>query len=77
VLAVFSFFVIGISEFCTKYESRFKEAFIAALSIPEVLSWISFLIWHAVEYGFLGSFALGLVALLIYAMINLMHAFIH
>ena len=76
-MAVFSFIVIGVSEFCTKYESRFKEAFIAALSIPEILSWLTFLIWHAVEHGFLGSFALGMVALLLYGMINLMHACIH
>jgi hypothetical protein len=39
------FILIAISECVTKAESRFKEAFIALLSLPEILSWITYIVF--------------------------------
>jgi hypothetical protein len=38
------FILIAISEIVTKAESRFKEAFIALLSLPEILAWITYIV---------------------------------
>lgn len=42
---VISFIIIGISEFITKTESRFKEAFIAMTSLWEFGSWCTVLVF--------------------------------
>lgn len=66
-----------ISEICTKKESRFKEAFIALLSLPELGAWITFLVFHYYRRGIGGSFALGIIAALIYGILNFVHMIIH
>jgi len=57
-IGICDFIVILISEICTKKESRFKEALIALVSVPELGSWITFLIFHYFRRGIGGSFAL-------------------
>lgn len=47
------------------------------LSLPELGAWITFLVFHYYRRGYLGAFALGSIALMIYVMINLLHACIH
>jgi hypothetical protein len=48
--SIAAFLVILISEIVTKGESRFKETFIAALSLPEFFSWINLLVfmWYRI-----------------------------
>ena len=77
VLGTFAFIIIAISEIVTNTVSRFKEAFIAMLSLCEVGCWIAFLVFHFLEFGYLGSFALGAMASLVYIMLNLIHACVH
>jgi hypothetical protein len=74
---IVSFIVILVSEFTTKRESRFKEAFIALLSLLELGSWIAFLVFHYLRQGYGGSFFLAGIATLIYMLINLIHMVIH
>lgn len=76
-MGIVSFFIILGSECMTKRESRFKEAFIAILAFPELGSWIAFLVFHYFRRGYLGSFALGSIAIFVYLIINLLHACIH
>jgi len=74
---VVGFILISISECVTKRESRFKEAFIAFLSLPEVGSWICFIAFTMYRVGAIGPTLLAAIALLMYAVINLAHAIIH
>ena len=69
--------LILVSEIKTKTESRFKEAFIALLSLCEMGSWITFIVFKDVRQGKSGVTALALIALGMYVMINLLHACIH
>ena len=69
--------LILVSEIKTKTESRFKEAFIALLSLCEIGSWITFIVFEDVRQGRTGITALALIALGMYVMINLLHACIH
>lgn len=74
---MFDFIIILLSEIFTKTESRFKEAFIALLSIPELMAWVTFLIFNFARRGAGGSFALALIALVIYGVLNFVHAIVH
>ena len=74
---VIAFVVILISEIVTKGESRFKEAFIAALSLPEFLSWANLLAFMWYRVGQVGSTAFCAIAIMLYVMINVAHAIIH
>jgi hypothetical protein len=51
-LSILFFILIVISEIVTKTESRFKESFIALISIPEILCWITYigLLFVTIEY---------------------------
>jgi hypothetical protein len=74
----FIFFIIILaSEIKTKTESRFKEAFIALLAIPEVLSWCALAVLYYFNTGLLGAFTLAAAALFMYAVINFTHAIVH
>ena len=74
----FIFFIIILSsEIKTKTESRFKEAFIALLSIPEILSWCTLCVFYYFKTGLLGAFTLAAAALFLYAVINFSHAIVH
>ena len=75
--AIIMFFLILISEIVTKTESRFKEAYIALLAWPELGSWLSFLIFHYIEDGYMGSFLFAGIAMVVYVLLNLLHACIH
>lgn len=76
-----AFIVISISECVTKRESRFKETFIAFWSLPEVAAWICFTAMVGYRYSDWipqePCFVLCCLALLLYAIINLVHACIH
>ena len=76
-----AFIVIWISECVTKSESRFKEAFIAFWSLPEVAAWYTFVIMVGWRYREKlpddPVFILGCLALLLYAIVNAVHACIH
>jgi hypothetical protein len=76
-----SFILILISEIVTKRESRFKEAFIAFLSIPEVASWITFTVmvyYRTARYVTLDPvFVVAVLACIMYAIINFVHAIVH
>lgn len=71
------FIVILASEIKTKTESRFKEAYIALLAIPEILSWCTLLVLYYFKTGFFGAFTLAAAALFMYAVINFSHAIVH
>ena len=76
-----AFIVISISECVTKRESRFKETFIAFWSLPEVAAWVTFVAMVGYRYSDWipqePCFVLGCLALILYAIINLVHACIH
>jgi len=76
-LGFLSFLVILISEIITKRESRFKEAFIAFLAIPEVMSWCTVITFMYFRMGFIGPTSIAALALLTYMMINFAHAIMH
>lgn len=61
----------------TKQESRFKETFLALLSIPEILSWANFIVFLIYRLGLKGSAAMAILATGIYVIINLVHACVH
>lgn len=74
----FIFFIIILgSEIKTKTESRFKEAFIALLSIPEIFSWCTLCVFYYLKTGLLGAFTLAAAAVFLYAVINFSHAIVH
>lgn len=77
LIGFLSFIIILISEIITKRESRFKEAFIAFLSIPEVFSWITFIVFSYNRVGARGPTALAALALLTYTIVNFAHAIVH
>jgi len=74
---VIFFIVIVGSEIKTKTESRFKEAYVALLSIPEILSWCTLCVFYYFRVGLIGSFILASSATLMYAVINFAHAIVH
>lgn len=90
-MSIIFFILIAISECVTKTESRFKESFIALISIPEILSWINYIVflfvtidYKKVTYGNVlldkerGVPAfLACLAFLTYCIINFTHALIH
>ena len=67
---VLGFILITISEIVTKRESRFKEAFIAFLSLPEVGAWATLIVFMWWRVGQTGPSLLAAVALLLYVTIN-------
>lgn len=71
------FIIILASEIKTKTESRFKEAFIALLAIPEVLCWCALTVLYYFKTGLLGPFSLAAASLFMYAVINFTHAIVH
>jgi len=72
------FIVILASEIKTKTESRFKEAFIALLSLPEIASWATLVTFFYLRIGFFDiSTYLSAAALLSYIIINIAHAIVH
>ena len=75
--SIFFFIIIFISEVKTKTESKFKEAFIAFLSLPEFGSWATYLVFHYYRKGFMGSFLFGAGAMTIYIILNFVHAIVH
>jgi hypothetical protein len=42
-----------------------------------MMSWVTFMLAHAFEVGFLGSFVFSLLAIILYLMINLCHTWRH
>jgi hypothetical protein len=77
IMGVISFVVILISEIVTKQESRFKEAFIAFLSIPEIMAWVNFIVFLYLRIGMELQTPLAIIALACYMIINFVHAIIH
>lgn len=77
IYGFFAFFVILLSEIHTKTESRFKEAFIAFLSVPELMSWflLTFLMYDKIGQAIPTLAAAG--AILMYVIINFFHAVVH
>jgi len=90
-LSVLFFILIAISECVTKTESRFKESFIALISIPEILCWINYIVFLFVKIDYkkysvsnvlldkelaVPAF-LAVLALFTYFLINFSHALIH
>lgn len=71
------FIAIISSEIKTKTESRFKEAFVALLAIPEIISWCTLCVFYYFRVGLLGAFTLAAAATLMYAAINFTHAIVH
>ena len=51
ICAIIAFTITAISECVTKTESRFKETFLALLSIPEMLSWVNLLVFLVYRIG--------------------------
>lgn len=49
---VIMFILIVISEIVTKAESRFKESFIALISLPEIMSWVVYIIFLFITIGY-------------------------
>ena len=86
-IALVMFIFIGISEIYTKAESRFKEAFIALISLPEIFSWVIYIVFLFVDIGYKSyrlqnSFnrvptVLAITALVTYCIINFSHALMH
>ena len=76
-LAVISFFVILVSEIVTKGDSRFKEAFIACLAVPEFFAWVTCIAFMWYRVGTEGSTSLCMIGVMFYIMINIAHAIIH
>lgn len=70
------FTIISISECTTKGESRFKEALIALVSLPEVAAWACFLVFLYSRTNLVGSFYLGSLAAVMYITINFVHAIV-
>lgn len=66
--------VILAAEIKTKTESRFKEAFIAFLSLPEACSWATLVafMYYSVQLSL--PFYLASAALLVYVTMNTVHA---
>jgi uncharacterized membrane protein YciS (DUF1049 family) len=77
ILSFLSFLVILASEILTKTESRFKESFIAFLCIPEIMAWCTLIVFMYFRIGAIGPTALAAFALIIYIMINFVHACVH
>lgn len=85
------FLLIVISEIVTKAESRFKEAFIALLSLPEILSWVTYIVFLfvTIDYKKVSTqnslldkeknvpTMLAIVAFGTYCLINFAHALVH
>lgn len=46
------------------------------LAVSELGSWLSFLIFHLKSHGYGGSFAIGILAIVFYAILNILHAFV-
>ena len=80
-LGLIAFILILISEIVTKRESRFKEAFIAFLSIPEMASWLTFVgmvFYRTSRDGtFEPAFVLSAMGVILYMIVNLVHACVH
>lgn len=81
------FVLIGISEIYTKAESRFKEAFIALVSLPEIFAWITYIVFLFSDIGY-KTFKLqnnllrvptmlAVLAFGTYCLINFSHALMH
>ena len=78
LLGLAAFIVILTSEIVTKTESRFKEAFIAMLSLPEIAAWTTLLLLMVVRLGVENlSTILAGTALLCSVIINLIHAWFY
>lgn len=71
------FIIIIAAEIRTKTESRFKEAFISFLSIPEIGSWCTLVTFMYLRIGYWGATFVAAIALLIYIVINFVHAIVH
>ena len=76
-IGLIAFIVISISEYERKSdESCFMEACIAFSSLPEVAAWCTFVVmvgWRSRSH----VFVLACLALLFYAIVNAVHAWIH
>jgi len=66
-----------LSEACTRGESRFKEACVSLISIPEFLSWICFGVFLTNRIGPKGTSASAIFAIFIYIVLNFTHAIVH
>lgn len=90
-LALFFFILIVISEIVTKTESRFKESFIALVSLPEMGAWITYIVFLFVTIDY-RSYTTGnafkddekripawlaCIGLATYCLINFSHALMH
>jgi hypothetical protein len=85
------FICIAISECVTKAESRFKEAFIALVCLPELGAWVTYIVFLFYTVGYKEvkqanpltnmqtkvPAGLALIALGTYMVINFIHALIH
>lgn len=87
-IALIMLMFIGISECITKTESRFKEAFIALISLPEIFAWVIYIVFLFLDIGYksykleLGSLlrvptVLAITAFVTYCIINFSHALMH
>mmetsp|Transcript_62324 Transcript_62324/g.86082 ORF Transcript_62324/g.86082 Transcript_62324/m.86082 type:complete len:284 (+) Transcript_62324:154-1005(+) len=75
--AVFSLLVVIISEALTRGESRFKEAAVALISLPEFFSWCVFAIFLTHRIGPKGTSASAIFACFVYGVLNMTHMLLH
>jgi len=78
IFGIVCFFVVVISEIVTKTASKFKEAFMALLSLAEIGSWITLTVFLYFRLGYLGLSFIGCAAsVLISLLLNLIFIGIH
>lgn len=90
-MAFIFFVLIAISEIVTKTESKFKESFIALISLPEMGAWLTYFAFLFIEIGYKkvkkeNAFKddekriatwLAAIGLATYLLVNFTHALIH
>jgi hypothetical protein len=77
LIAIVWFVIILVSEISTKGVSKFKEAYIAMLSISEFGSWVTFIALCVHRQGFKPAAIVALAALGCSLCLNAAHAFLH
>ena len=77
LIAIVWFVIILVSEISTKGVSKFKEAYIAMLSISEFGSWVTFIALCVHRQGFKPAAIIALAALGCSLCLNAAHAFLH
>lgn len=78
IFGILFFLVVALSEIITKTSSKFKEAYMAFLSLAEIGSWITLTVFLYFRLGYLGYAFIGCAAsVLISFVINLIFIGIH